>query len=54
MIYVELTKDGKSVVAVFSCPQEHSTEIERSDARYIVFHNAQPETIQQMLPSLQE
>ncbi len=52
MIYVELTKDNKSVVAVFSCQQEHSTEIEQSDARYIEFYNAQPETIQQMLPAL--
>ncbi|BBR58322.1 hypothetical protein KLUYMM157B_19780 [Kluyvera sp. M-M157-B] len=54
MIYVELTTDEKSIVSVFSCPQEHSTAIEQSDARYIAFYNAQPEIIQQMLPSLQE
>lgn len=52
MIYAELSQDEKSVEAVFSCPQEHSTAIEQSDARYIEFYNAQPETIQQMLPSL--
>ena len=52
MIYAELSQDEKSVEAVFSCPQEHSTAIEQSDARYIEFYNAQPETIQQILPSL--
>ena len=52
MISVELTSDEKSVVSVFSCPQEHSVEIEQSDARYIEFYNAQPETIQQMLPAI--
>lgn len=35
MIYVRLTKDGKYVVTVFSSSQENSTDIERSDARYI-------------------
>ncbi|WP_182934755.1 hypothetical protein [Klebsiella sp. WP4-W18-ESBL-05] len=50
MISVELTKDGKSVVSVFSCPQAHSTEIEQSDARYIEFYNAQPDAIRQVLP----
>ncbi|BBS91869.1 hypothetical protein WP7S18C02_24840 [Klebsiella sp. WP7-S18-CRE-02] len=54
MIYAELSQDEKSVEAVFSCPQEHSTEIERSDARYIEFYNAQPSVIQQMLPGLAE
>lgn len=49
MIYVELTKDEKCVAAVFSSSQENSTEIERSDARYINFYNAQPTAVQQLL-----
>lgn len=51
MIYAELTPDGKSIVALFSCEQETSTQIDNNDARYIEFYNAQPEVMQQILPA---
>lgn len=51
MIYAELTPDGKSVVALLSCEQENSTQIDMNDARYIEFYNAQPEVMQKILPA---
>lgn len=49
MIYVTLSNDGKTIVSVFSCPQENAIEISADDARYADFYNSQPDFMQQIL-----
>ncbi|CAM6742060.1 hypothetical protein AB19_0171 [Escherichia coli 3-373-03_S1_C1] len=51
MIYAELTPDEKSIVALFSCEQENTTQIHKNDVRYIEFYNLQPKFIQKLLPT---